>query len=70
MVGHIGCPACGQRIKELEADICLQKRDGSEMYFYHVKCEPSAWRFVSEDEPEMWNLTHRYLFWDVDGGAA
>jgi hypothetical protein len=64
MVDHIGCPACGQRIKELEADICLKQRDGRAMFFYHVRCEEAAQRFVSENDPETWNLTHRHLFWD------
>ena len=68
-VNHIGCPACGMRIKEFEPDICLKKLDGSgEMYFYHTRCRYETERVASEGE-EKWSLTHRSVFWD-EGGAA
>lgn len=65
MVVHITCSTCRERIREFEADIVLLKVDGSEKRFYHTRCEEAARRFVSEDEPDTWSLTHRHLFWDA-----
>jgi hypothetical protein len=69
-VDHIGCPACGHRIKEFEADICLKKRDGSEMYFYHTRCASEPERIFASENSGVWSVTRRHVFWDLEDGAA
>ncbi len=38
MTDYITCHACHTRIREFESDICLRRRDGSEMRFYLSRC--------------------------------
>jgi hypothetical protein len=69
-VDHIGCPACGHRIKEFEPDIALRKRDGSVKYFYHVRCAREPERIVAREGEDVWRITYRRVFSDLEGGAA
>jgi hypothetical protein len=70
VVDFIGCPACGHRIKEFEPDICLKKIDGSTKYFYHVRCAREAERIVAAEGEDIWRMTYRHVFSDLEGGAA
>jgi hypothetical protein len=69
-VDHIGCPASGHRIKEYEPDIVLRKLDGSEKYFYHVRYAYEPERIVATEGENVWRITHRHVFSDLEGGAA
>jgi hypothetical protein len=66
-VDHLTCPACGQRIREREPDVILKRLDGSDLYFYHVRCAHVPEELVARDK-EGWSMRFRRV-WEEDGAA-